>query len=93
MKDKRCDSDFRHINTRIAKANLAFPSIKDIFSLLGSTKYEALSVINLKETFHSLKLTDESKSYCGILLYFGSTSYLYQRMPMGINISPAIEKS
>ena len=25
MKDKRCVSDFRHINTRIAKINLAFP--------------------------------------------------------------------
>ena len=31
--------------------------------------------------------------YCGILLYFGSTSYLYQRMPMGLNISPSIWQS
>ena len=28
--------------------------------------------------------------YCGILPYFGSTSYFYQRMPMGLNISPLI---
>ena len=27
--------------------------------------------------------------YCGILPYFGSTSYLYQRMPLGLNISPS----
>ena len=31
--------------------------------------------------------------YCGILTYFGSTSYLYQRMPMGLNISPSIWQS
>ena len=33
------------------------------------------------------------KKYCGILSYFGSTSYLYQRMPVGLNISPAIWQS
>ena len=31
--------------------------------------------------------------YCGILPYFGSSSYLYQRMPMGLNISPSIWQS
>ena len=31
-----------------------------------------------------------SKRYCGILPYFGNSSYLYQRMPMGLNISPSI---
>ena len=33
------------------------------------------------------------KRYCGILPYFGSTSYLYQRMPRGLNISPSIWQS
>ena len=50
-------------------------------------------VLELKDTFHSLRLTENSKKYCGILLYFGSASYLYQRMPMGLNISPAIWQS
>ena len=31
--------------------------------------------------------------YCGILPYFGSTSYLYQRMLMGLNVSPPIWQS
>ena len=31
--------------------------------------------------------------YCRILPYFGSTSYLYQRMPMGLDISPSIWQS
>ena len=30
---------------------------------------------------------------CGILPYFGSTSYLYQRIPLGLNISPSIWQS
>ena len=83
-------TDFRHLNMRIAKNNLAYPLLKDTFTLLGSSKCEVMSVIDLKDAFHSPRLTDGSKKYCGILPYFGSASYLYQRMPMGLNISPAV---
>ena len=55
--------------------------------MLGISKCEVLSVLDLKDAFHSLRL---SEKYCGILPYFGSASYLYQRMPMGLNISPPI---
>ena len=88
--DKRVVTDFRHLNMRIAKNNLAYPLLKDMFTLLGSSKCEVLSVLDLKDAFHLLRLTENSKQYCGLLPYFGSTSYLYQRMPMGLNISPAI---
>ena len=91
--DKRVVTDFRHLNMRIAKNNLAYPLLKDTFTLLGSSKCEVLSVLDLKDAFHSLRLTENSKKYCGILPYFGSTSYLYQRMPMGLNISPAVWQS
>ena len=49
-----------------------------------------LPVLDLKDAFHLLRLTENYKKYCGILPYFGSTSYLYQRMPMGLNISPVV---
>ena len=35
-----------------------------------------------------MRLSENSKKYCEILPYFSSASYLYQRMPMGLNISP-----
>ena len=72
---------------------MAYPLLKDTFTLLGSSKCEVLSVLDLKDAFHSLRLTENSKKYCGILPYFGSASNLYQRMPMGLNISPAVWKS
>ena len=75
---------------RIAKNNLAYLLLKDTFTLLGGSKCEVLSVLDLKDAFHSLRLTESSKKYCGILPYFGSASYMYQRMPMGNNISPAV---
>ena len=92
-KDKRVVTDFRHLNMRIAKNNLAYPLLKDTFSILDSSKCEVMSVLDLKDAFHSLRLTESSKKFCGILLYFGSPSYLYQRMPMGLNISPPIWQS
>ena len=50
-------------------------------------------MLDLKDAFHSLRLSENSNKYCGILPYFGSPSYLYQRMPMGLNISPSIWQS
>ena len=72
-KDKRVVTDFRHLNMHITKNNLAYPLLKDTFSMLGSSKCEVM--------------------FCGILPYFGSPSYLYQRKPMGLNISPPIWQS
>ena len=91
--DKRVVTDFRHLNMRIAKNKLAYPLLKDTFTLLGNSKCEVLSVLDLKDVFHSLRLIERSKKYCGILPYFGSASYLHQRMPMGLNISPVVWQS
>ena len=88
--DKRRVTDFRHLNVRIAKNKLAYPLVRNTSSILGNSKCEVLSVLDLKDTFHTLRLLEDSKRYCGILPYFGSTSYIYQRMPMGLNISPSI---
>ena len=55
-KDKRVVIDFRHLNVRIAKNNLAYPPLKDTFSVLGSFRCEVLSVLDLKDPFHSLRL-------------------------------------
>ena len=93
MQDKRMVTDFRNLNVRIAKNNVAYPLLKDTFSVVGSSRCEVLSVLDLKDAFHSLRLSENSKKYCGILPYLGSTSYLYQRMPMGLNRSPSIWQS
>ena len=75
---------------RIVKNNMVYPLLRDTFALLGSSKCEVMSVLDLKDAFHSLRLSEKSQKYCGILPYFGSASYLYQRMPMGLNVSPPI---
>ena len=91
--DKMVLKDCRHLNVRIAKNNLAYPLVRDTFSVLCNSKYEVLSVLDVKDAFHSLRLMEEAKKYCKILPYFRSASYIYQRMPMGLNISPSIWQS
>ena len=77
--DKRVVTDFRHLNVIIAKNNLAYPLLKDTFSVIGSSRCETLSVLDLKDAFHSLRLSENSKRYCGILPYFGSAHHTYTK--------------
>ena len=57
-KDKRVVRGFRHLNVRIVKNNLAYPLLKDMFSVLGSFRCEVLSVLDLKDAFHPLRLSE-----------------------------------
>ena len=57
MKDKQVVTDFRHLNVRIAKNNLAYPLLKDTFSVLHSCRCKGLLVLHFKDAFHSLRLS------------------------------------
>ena len=72
-KDKRVVTEFRHLNVRIAKNNLAYPLVRDTFSVLGNSKCKVLSVLDLKDAFHSLRLSENSK---GIVEYFHISAVL-----------------
>ena len=67
--DKRVVTDFRHLNISIAKNNLAYPLVRDTFLVLGNFKCEVLSVLDLKDAFHSLQLSEQAKKFCSILPY------------------------
>ena len=60
-KDKGVVTDFRHLNMCIAKNNLAYPLLKNTILMLGSPKCEVMSVLDLKDAFHSLRLMENSK--------------------------------
>ena len=73
---RKCDAGqkssdrLQAFDTRIAKNNLAYPLIKNKFVPLGNSKCDELSVLDLKDAFHSLRLSENSKKYSGILPYF-----------------------
>ena len=59
--DKRVVTDFRHLNTRIAKNNLAYPLVKDTFTIIGNSKCKVLSVLDLKDAFYPTETVREFK--------------------------------
>ena len=88
--DKRPVVDFRLLNTRILRGNTSIPLMSDVLSILGNSECEVVSCVDIKDAYHSIKLTEKSKEYCAILPYFGSSIYRYEVLPMGIACAPQI---
>ena len=86
----RIVTDFRHLNSRLIRLNCTFPLVRDAIQLLGTSKCEVISVVDLRDAYHTLRLSKESQQYCGITPYYGSDTYIYQRLGMGLSVSPAI---
>ena len=89
-KDKRPVVDFRLLNTRILRRNTSIPLMSDVLSILGNSECEVVSCVDIKDAYHSIRLTEMSKEYCGILPYFDSPIYRYEVLPMGIACAPQI---
>ena len=89
-KDKRPVVDFRLLNTRILRRNTSIPLMSDVLSILGNSECEVVSCVDTKDAHHSTRLTEKSNEYCGILPYFGSPTYRYKVLPMGIACAPQI---
>ena len=89
-KDKRPVVVFRLLNTRILRRNISIPLMSDVLSILDNSECEVVSCVDIKDAYHSIRLTEKSKEYCGILPYFGSPIYRYEVLPMGIACAPQI---
>ena len=82
----RIVTDFRHLNSRLVTLQPSIPLVRDTIQILGASGCEVLSLA----AYHTLRLSKKSQKYCGIMPYYGSDSYLYQRLGMGLSVSPAI---
>ena len=77
-------SDFCILNEKLIKINHAFPLVRDCIEQLGRKKCHYLSAIDLRDAFHTLRLALSSQKYCGITPYYGSPTYHYLCMGMGM---------
>ena len=60
-KDQRVVTNFRYLNMCTTENNLAYPLLKDTFALLISSQCEVISVLDLKDVFHLLRLMEKFK--------------------------------
>ena len=86
----RIVTNFRHLNSRLVTLQPSIPLVRDAIQILGASGCEILSLANLRDAYHTLRLSERSKKFCGITPYYGSDSYLYQRLGMGLSVSAAI---
>ena len=86
----RVVTDFRVLNERLVRVNHAFPIVRDCLEAIGTSKCEVMSVLDLRDAYHTLPLAEESQKYCGLTPYYGSPTYVYLRMGMGMSCSPAL---
>ena len=68
--DKRFVMDFRHLNVRIAKNNLAYPLVRDTFLVSGNSKCKVFSVLGLKKCLSSIKTFGKSKKVLQYITIF-----------------------
>ena len=78
--------DYRSLNKIIDRVNYPLPLIEDNIDILGDKKY--FSLIDLKDGFHHIKVSEESIKYTSFITPFGQYEYLY--MPFAIKIGTSV---
>ena len=69
---------------------MTFPLVRECIQSIRASQCEVMSVIDLRDAYHTLRLAPSSQQYTGITPYYGADSYQYLRMAMGLSTSPAI---
>ena len=73
----RIDGDFRYLNKRLVKLNMTFPLVRECIQAIGASQCEVMSVIDLRDAYHTLLLAPSSQQYTGITPYYGADTYQY----------------
>ena len=68
----RVVTDFRVLNERLVRVNHAFPIVHDCLEAIGASKCEVMSVLDLRDAYHTLPLAEQSTKILRIntLLWF-----------------------
>ena len=78
------------LRVHLVHINHAFPLVWDCLDAIGNTKCEVFAVINLRDTYHTLRLAKSFQKYCGFTPFYGSPTYHYLCIDMGMSCSPGI---
>ena len=49
-----------------------------------------MGVLDLRDAYYTLPLAEDLQKYCGLTPYYGSPTYIYLLMGMGMSCSPAL---
>ena len=69
---------------------MLFPLVRDCLNAIGSSECQVFTVIDLRNAYHILRLAKELQKFCGITPFYGSPTYYYLQMGMGMSCSSGI---
>lgn len=78
--------DPKHLNEALKAEHYMIPTLDDLRVKLHQMKF--FTVLDLKDGFYQVKLTEKSSNYCAFSTPFGV--YKFKRLPFGINIAPEL---
>ena len=84
--DIRMCIDYKGVNKHLIVQQHYIPYAEDIFAKLSEAKY--FSCLDLKNGYHHLKLTDDSKNLTAFTSIFGN--YRFKVLPFGLSDAPSI---
>ena len=62
----RIVTDFRHLKSSLVTLQPSIPLLRDAIHILGASGCEVLSLADLRDAYHTLRLSKKSQKYCGI---------------------------
>ena len=71
----RIVTDFRHLNSRLVTLQPSIPLVRNAIQILGASGCELLSLADLRDAYHTLRLSKQSQKYCGITPAFYGSYY------------------
>jgi len=74
--------DYRLLNKISKKMYFQLPTLEDVKNIISDAKPSIYSVFDIKEAYHTLKLTEDSKKYTAFTSSSGNT-YHYNNVPFG----------
>ena len=80
--------DFRQLNERLIGDAYPLPNIDEIIMQVTMSEAQYFTVMDLKNAFHLLELTPESRKYTSFVTPIGQKEYT--RLPYGLKNAPSI---
>jgi hypothetical protein len=81
--------DLRYVNSRIRPRYYCSPLLRDSIKIIGHSGAKIFSCVDIKGAFHSLNIEKGSQKYLHTCPYPGGTMYRYQKLAMGLKVSPS----